>query len=316
MRIVPLAGRSGASCRLVSQAFAATIRINGLDAEHLRYLFGAGGRPFDWAALAGSSLEIQLEQNDAGTGPVETVELDDGRVETRSGGPARLCIESHHRLTPDRFPDSLALALAQQWARAGLCMLHAAGVVINERGHLLVGGKGHGKSTLSAATLAHGGKVVSDDWLLVGRDSGADLRMERLRGFIMLRQSWATERLQQRLDKPLWPHTQRPRLLLASRSAPELLPATALVHAVWRLRRHGGWPARTTHRPVSPPETLAGLIAASVPLLYSRRFPVEHQLLNRTLAELTARLDAGLLHPGVDIVDPPSAGQAHPLTCL
>ncbi len=314
MRIVPLAGR--ASCRLVSQAFDSRIQISGIDSMRLRWLFGAGGSAFDWSELAGSILEIQLEQNDSGAGPVETVELDDGRLEMQSGGAARLYIESRHQTKPDRFPDSLALALGQQWARAGLCMLHAAGVVINDRGHLLLGDKGHGKSTLSASVLANGGQVVSDDWLLIGGNSRAELHMERLRGFIMLRQSWATERLQQRLEKPLWPHSQRPRLLLTSRSAPDLLPVTAGIHAVWMLQRHGGRPAQTTHRPVTPVEMLAGLISASVPLLYSRRFPLEHQRLNRTLSKLTARTSNGLLRPGLDIVEPAQPGAAHPLAGL
>lgn len=66
-------------------------------------------------------------------------------------------------------------ALGHALAAAGECFLHAAAVELGERSALLIGDSGAGKSTLAAATAAFGGRVISDDSLLLGASAGRPL---------------------------------------------------------------------------------------------------------------------------------------------
>ncbi len=60
-------------------------------------------------------------------------------------------------------------ALGDALAAGGECFLHAAAVELRGRRLLLIGDTGSGKSTVAAAVAACGGRVISDDSLILGR---------------------------------------------------------------------------------------------------------------------------------------------------
>jgi len=306
------------ACRLVSSAFGHAVRVEGLAADHLRYLFGAGGRPFQWRQLEEYKvLTICLEGAEAESiGPELEIDRADGHVSMTSGGPARLRVRSDHRLEDDRFPESLTLALAQQWARAGLWVLHAAGIVVDGKGHVLLGDKGRGKSTLTALALAGGGQAVSDDWLLFGCDAGADLCMERMRGFLMLRNGWAADRIVSRPGMDYRAHPDRPKKILSTRSDSARMPALATVNRIWLLQRRRGWPRCSETGPVSLAHAVSSMIAGSMPILFSDRFPVERARLRAVLDQLPSRVAVGILRPGLDIIDSPTGTETRFFTLL
>jgi hypothetical protein len=83
-------------------------------------------------------------------------------------------------LTPQRLDAAradvigrvLALALHQQ----GVLTLHASAIAIGSQGIALLAPKGHGKSTLAAALVKQGGRLLSDDTLPVSQGARLTLR--------------------------------------------------------------------------------------------------------------------------------------------
>lgn len=71
----------------------------------------------------------------------------------------------------------LRACLAWRMPSRGGLMLHAAGLVVDERSFVLVGSEGCGKSTWTTLGERAGGKVISDDVVLV---DGAEGRFETL----------------------------------------------------------------------------------------------------------------------------------------
>lgn len=69
-----------------------------------------------------------------------------------------------------------AFGAALAWALAlrGTLTVHAAGLIIRGLGVLVLGRSGSGKSTLSAAVAGSGGKIISDDAILIS-STGADV---------------------------------------------------------------------------------------------------------------------------------------------
>ena len=308
MRIHPLSPRADQkACRLESQAFDAAVEVVGLDAAELAWLFGyPGGTPFAWRTLRERGpIRIGL----AGTGAAGaacgeriTTELDDGRVDCGSGQTAVLEISDAHDSPGDRFARSLNLALSQQWARAGVMVVHAAGVALEDRGALILGSKASGKSTLTAAVLAAGGQAVSDDWMLLGTDAEGRLRMERMRGFLMLRRSWATDCLlgaETGLNYQAMAH--RPKYTLAANGHDPRFPSSHTVDQVCVLKRDSTRPECSERFPVPPRSTMAALIAAGMPLLFSAGFPLERQQLNVLISGLLARTSRCGIICGLDV---------------
>lgn len=64
-------------------------------------------------------------------------------------------------------------ALAAILTLAGRCVLHAAAVDVDGRAIVILGPSGSGKSTLAAALCRDGGRLVSDDVLVVDVDGGS-----------------------------------------------------------------------------------------------------------------------------------------------
>lgn len=68
---------------------------------------------------------------------------------------------------PPSLSGALGVGLLRACSLAGLLVLHAAVVAYRGRGWLALGPSGRGKSTLAAAVLRAGGRVVSDDLVLL-----------------------------------------------------------------------------------------------------------------------------------------------------
>jgi hypothetical protein len=273
-------------CRLQSQAFGEAVEVSGLAASELAWLFGyPGGSAFAWQELhKRGPIRIALvaasDSEHRGAATV-TTELSDGRVRCRSGQEAMLCLDPCHENPADRFARSLNLALSQQWARAGLMTVHAAGVAVDESGTVVLGSKASGKSTLTAAVLAGGGKAVSDDWMLLGADRDGQPQMERLRGFLMLRRSWATDRLLvNQANLNYLPMEGRPKLALAADDQDHRFPVSHPVDQVCLLKRTAARSERSSRFSVLPRTAMSALIAASMPLLFSQQFPIERDCLS------------------------------------
>lgn len=76
------------------------------------------------------------------------------------------------RFAPERLPSlagALGVALIRCLSITGTLVLHAAVLHYNGLGLLLLGPSGAGKSTLCAASLRAGGRIVSDDVVLVAQ---------------------------------------------------------------------------------------------------------------------------------------------------
>lgn len=287
------------------------LRISGLDAPLLQaFLHGTGGRP-DWIEAGGNGIGAEL----LGTGgaeserPLVVRELEDGRLETRSGGAGHVFARGAGLPADRMLPQSLHLLLAQQWARGGILVVHAAAVNTPRGGILILGSRGTGKSTLSVSALAAGLGTVSDDWMLLGRDPAGTIAVERLRGFLMLRRSWAAESLSQQCpDLRLVRVAQRPKQVMELREDGARFPPTARIRSVWLLQRPRG--ARAEHSrfsPANPAYCLRRLVEASMPLLFSAEFPHEHRALLATAQQLIRTAPCRILEPGTDIVAEPAA---------
>lgn len=209
------------------------------------------------------------------------------------------------------MPHSLGLAMAQQWARAGLLPVHAAVLEIEGKGVLVLAGKGSGKSVLSLATLCARGRVVSDDWILLGIHPSHGLWASRLRGSLSFRLCWAVEQLVGQLDElkfQCWP--ERPKLTLdlaSAQNAQERFPVGIGIDAVWLLERpRGSRPTTSLCEPVAAAHALSALIQSSSPLLFAASMPIERARLMKLASRL---LNATVLRvrTGTDLIESPSS---------
>lgn len=294
-------------------AFDAPIDVAGIGAEAMAGLFRGSARARDhWrhpleltAGLAGAT------NAPAGT-PFE-MDLPDGRAILPSGAPGTVRVEPHHHLADDLLqPQSLYLLLAQQWARAGLMLVHGAAFEFDGTGILALGDKGAGKSVLTAAAMAAGARVVSDDWVMVGLDPAGRLRAERLREFLMLRHGQACDLLMSRLaDLKPAPLAKRPKTVFHFRDQPESIRRqcipTCNIDRVWLLKRPpSGRFQPSTGTEATPVQALAALIQATMPILFSRRFALEAAELRKTTDAAFSRHRRCTVSTGPDLLDHPA----------
>lgn len=307
MRIEPASTASGIGCRVSSDCFPATVTIDGLHPAELAWLFGFAKAPsFDWAKLrARGAITVALEADSKEEpGARLNIDLEDGQVSTASDGPAQLRVDRQHFLHPTLFPKSLNLCLAQQWARAGILVVHGAGIALEECGTLILGKKASGKSTLAAAALVAGGKVVSDDWMLLGLGPNNQPYMERLRQFMMLRHSASTsDILAKAPELPFRVSTERPKSTLALSPTNDQFPGWHRVHQLWIMKRANPRPTRSQSQTVAPSAGLSALISGSMPILFGQDFHAEHQRLQYTLLHCLGLLRTSEAISGLDVTE-------------
>ncbi|MBL38770.1 MAG: hypothetical protein CMP07_10230 [Xanthomonadales bacterium] len=298
------------------ESFEAPIRVDGISPEVMAGLFrGSNAARSHWhppleitAGLTGA--------DDVATGEPYEKDLPDGRGILHTGAPGSVRIETHHRLAGDMLqPQSLYLLLAQQWARAGLMLVHGAAFELDGVGVLALGDKGAGKSVLTAAALAAGARVVSDDWVMVGLDGDGRLEAERLREFLMLRHGQACDRLMDALPnlRPA-PLANRPKTVFHIGDQPESVRrqfiTTCSVDRIWLLKRPSSGRFQPSARtPASPVQALSALIQATMPLLFSGRFAHESAELRKTTDAASSGDRSGsrlsTVRTGPDLLDQP-----------
>ncbi|HVP14250.1 MAG TPA: hypothetical protein VMS88_01825, partial [Terriglobales bacterium] len=240
--------------------------------------------------------------------PAYTIAMEDGTVRARSGGGWRPRLVSDGEgdrvflrdgviaIGPGRRRavlrrragcepvDALETALMHAASLEGVGLLHAAAFELDGQRVLAVGASGSGKSTLAAAALTLGGRIVSDDAVLLGRDrAGAltartvcrDLRLRAASVAVVSRDLRALLVRSSGADGERW--------LLRRESAPgrfaeSFAPGVALRISLDRRRRG------CSLRALSGSELLATLIASASPLLLSARYREESEGLTPLLA--------------------------------
>lgn len=293
--------------------FDAPINVTGLSAEVLAGLFhGVASARAHWkpglqltAGLAG-----QTESPDA---TMHEQNLDDGRAILRSGHPGTVIVEAGHRLSEELLqPQSLYLLLAQQWARAGLMLVHGAAFEHDGTGVLVLGDKGAGKSVLTAAAMAAGARVVSDDWVMVGTDADGTVRAERLREFLMLRHGLACDRLLTAMPElHSVPLRNRPKSVVRMQDQSAELQAifttTCPIDRFWLLQRpRAGRMPHSERTPASSAEALSTIIRATMPLFFSRGFDHEANCLSATAGRLATQTGAVCVRTGTEFLEDPA----------
>jgi len=309
MKFLP--GRHADETLIKPESFDAAIRIEGISPTMMAGLFhGLRQARSHW--VPGLALTAELcGATDAETAIPFDKDLPDGLVRLNSGAPGIVLVEAHHAMPDTLLPQSLYLLLAQQWARAGLMLVHAAAFEFNDTGVLALGEKGTGKSVLTGSAMAAGARVVSDDWVMTGRGSPGRFTTERMREFVMLRHGEACERILASLpDVRTRKVENRPKSLI-----PMPDPATPSAHRfakqceldrLWILQRPtAGRNPFSQARPGLAGEALAALIRATMPVLFSRFFPVESEQLVRTARELVQTCPILRVEPGLDLVESP-----------
>jgi len=169
----------------------------------------------------------------------------------------------------------LEAALIHALAMGGCVVNHAAALVVGGAEILVVGPSCAGKSTLSAAVLAAGGTVVSDDSVILGMDGDGAPCAGALRRNLWLRDG-GVELLPEALRARLWEAGSfgERRWGLERAVVPELFRTTVRPRAIVLLRRDLRVRGFALRR-VDSAEGLAGLILASSPLFLSGRYQVE-----------------------------------------
>ena len=305
------------ACRLVSDVFDAAIRIEGLTAPELRARLFERGARWPWHRLSGRGpLTIELVngvRHEPSQGVQRIVERDlpDGQVRLISGSRSELTLRADHDDPEALLPSSLYLCFAHQWARAGLLPLHGAAFANEKGGVLAVGSKGTGKSTLTAAALIAGCRVVSDDWLLA-QPSPTGFLVERLRRFIMLRRGWASDQVLAKLpDLAFADNGVRPKMTLRLPPRDARFPNRASVTRLFELSRPRGARSEMSQlESLSDRQAMAALVQSSMPLLFSAALPIEQTLLLEACNQGLPPLQKFRLVPGSSLVSDPSAETA------
>lgn len=302
MQILP--GPDPLSVTLKPHAFSPQIIVNGLAQEALCSLIAGGtvGRESWRPGVELTAALADADENDAG--PVQEFALDDGLALLRSGGSGRVRVQTGHTLGHTLLPTSLHLLLAHQWARGGLMLVHAAAFEFGGVGVLALGDRGAGKSVLSAAVLAAGGRVVSDDWVMVGKAENGGFHAERLRDFLMFRSGPPLRALLEQLgDLPTTEDPDRSKLVARIPGASDdRFPHSTPVDRIWLLQRCAGErPAETRAKEASPIAALQGLMQATTPVLLSKRMPAERDQLRRSTGDLLQSVPIQHTRTGVDI---------------
>ncbi|NKI33603.1 hypothetical protein HFP89_00300 [Wenzhouxiangella sp. XN79A] len=302
MKIEPAA--SPASARLIPSDAGSELLFHGLAPDELAACLGQGRRPRPWnvprqiqVGLPGDDI-----QNEPGTPSIEH-ELEDGRVLIESGAPARVNVSDAHAAPEFPMPKSLMLGISQQWARRGRISLHAAAIELHRRRLLVIGESGAGKSTLALSALAMGGRLVSDDWLLLRLEDQA-LHCTPLRDRMLLRTGPASATLLERIpESPLLEPAHLEKQWMDYRALGRGLPeitCEALLYLVPAQPR----PTSTRLTSVPVAEMYAALLNSTSALLFSNRLRAESEHLHQLALNLV-RLPNRKATCGTDLLDEP-----------
>lgn len=319
MKFLP--GREALESVVQPETFDDEIEVRGLPSDVLEGLFrGSAAARADWMPNLKISADLASGAESANVGApagghgAASIELDlpDGLATLHSGAQGTVAVRPGHTLADTLLPQSLYLLLAQQWARAGLLLVHGAAFEFEGKGVLALGGKGTGKSVLTVAAMAAGAFIVSDDWLMIGVDSTGRLRAERLREFLMLRHGQVCDQLTSRMaDLKPAPLASRPKTVFHFRNQADSLRRKCVpacnIEQIWLLKRPpSGRFKPSTREPASTAQALTALIRATMPILFSRRLATEASRLRQTANAAFARKLIVAVSTGPDLVEQPA----------
>jgi hypothetical protein len=302
-----IAGSEPDSLRLRGTEIEFQIAVSGLAAEPMRRILAGRGSGAFWTA-GERTLELAADCELADTLYADYQrDFGDGAVSLRSGRPGHLRVGRNHQAPEYLLPQSLNLALAQQWGRLGVLALHAAAFRFGTRTVLALGPKASGKSVLSLAALCCGGRILSDDWLLLGIDRQQRPVSERLRNFLMVRDSWASSQLRARQPELAFRRSgTRPKEVLPIPPDDPRFPDSLAIDEIWVMgRARTGRTSRSLKRPEPATAAFSELIKAAMPLLFTRRFPHEHAALMRTARHLLNACPTYQVQTGTDLIEQP-----------
>jgi hypothetical protein len=199
----------------------------------------------------------------------------------------------------------LEAALIHALAMGGYVVNHAAAFEVDGAELLVVGPSHAGKSTLSAAVLAAGGTVVSDDSVILGLSDDGTPSTGALRRDLWLREG-SVELLPEALRARLWEASSfgERRWALQREDFADRFRTRIQPGAVVLLRRDRRLRASRI-RKVSSAEGLAGLIMTSSPLFLSGRYPVERERCMPGLLAVVNGVPCFEARMGNDLVDDP-----------
>lgn len=300
--------KGGALIEISGSSLCFRLLLLGLRTEHLETIFRGRGNPPPASAASISCWPASFSDSAPELAPdpstADWFSLTDGGLMLASGQPGLLTPAWDNSDGEFLIPQSLNLLLSQQWARLGLMTLHAAVIRVRQQGVLVLGDRGSGKSVLAAAALSGGGAVVSDDWVLVGAQEGGFMA-ERLRGFLMLRSGWATERLRQSLG--FEPGSRQHKSVFLIPESDARFPSGTKIDRVWLLRRPRAARAEFSEiHPLARHQALGEFITAGMPILFSRQFPQERGSLMSMLRGLLADRPLQLVETGLDLIEQPA----------
>lgn len=201
---------------------------------------------------------------------------------------------------------ALDLALTRAFARQGVLVLHGAGFLLDGRAVLAFGPSGSGKSSLATAALAAGGRVLSDDIVLLdpGPASGGRVAWPG-RSDVLLRRG-GPFRLPASLDRHFEAveRAGEARLLLSRSGRPELFADALVPHELWTLGVAPSLP-RSSREPLAAGPLVAELIRSSSPILLSEACREDAAHL-RPLLRSAAALPSFRVALGADLLDDPA----------
>ncbi len=248
-------------------------------------------RPGWWARLrrAGGSDRVVV--------PGGTVSIAPGVRE------AEVRLRSPVGAPPAGSVEVVGVALEHALALHGAAVLHAAAVEVNGVGMVVVGGREAGKSTLAAAVLASGGRVASDDAVVL---DGPGMAVRPLRRDLWFRAgSWRLlpPGLARGLEEVVLPWERRwvLRRSRCGRAAADTVRPVVLVE-LRRDRRLSEFRVRR----LAAGEALAALIRAGSPLFLAPRYREERAALLPVLARAAERLPAFEVRMGRGLLDEPA----------
>ncbi len=212
--------------------------------------------------------------------------------------------------------DLLLIGLNEWLATRGWFDLHAAALVRETTGLLLVGGSGTGKSTATLALVSSGWRFLSDDAVLLADEDPVRVLSFREPFNVDPRLADLYPEIADHLAGPPDPETGKRFLDLAralpGRHAPACVPNAILFTGIADR-------SRTRIEPVSSVDALARLVAQSPSLAFRSEFARAHmQVLRRLVSQAACfRLAAGrdvrddpsLLADRVDAIIGPSCGE-------
>jgi len=225
-----------------------------------------------------------------------------GSLRLRAGGGDTLTCR---RAVRGAFPLLLEMALIHALALRGVPVFHGAAFTFRGVPILALGQSGTGKTTLAAAAIRAGGRVVSDDSVAVLTHHAGGVSAQPFRRDFQVRPG----------SRRLFPGS------LASR----LEPLTAAAEPKWTLRREAAasrftddvclrriWVITLDRRlrrcriaPLSQAEVFAALIQGSSPLYLSGRYPRERGALMPVLHSLAEQAPAYGVRLGRALLDDP-----------